>query len=261
MKCPICETMINEENNFCPYCGWDLMDDLTVHPTLFDEEQIRRYEERIQIHKRLVNLSRSGVLQGQDRNAIRGNRRNLGYSLQLTDGELHDLMESGEYSIWEIEDKLNEATDHLAEAVCRRIIDGSFEKLYVGDYFDGMEWSSDPIRLIVAGFDCLSGRVLDQNGNEVDHYAVLVAQNRFFHQISPPSPSNAHRYYKALKEEFGEYILHCEGEQEFQKITIMRMDGDRYPEHAFPLYRLFPEELMGMFFFCVGGRKDTNRTE
>lgn len=54
VKCPVCENTIQNNKNYCSYCGWGMMDDLSVYGSLFSNEQTKEYQERVQLYRKFV---------------------------------------------------------------------------------------------------------------------------------------------------------------------------------------------------------------
>lgn len=79
---------------------------------------------------------------------------------------------------------------YTIDEICERISNGTFEDLYIGDYFDvtiSTEYTANEVvRCILAGFDYYWN-----NGDTVftEHHAVIVPKN-CFNKIAPMNPTN-----------------------------------------------------------------------
>lgn len=67
----------------------------------------------------------------------------------------------------------------LIDEICDRIANGTFDNLYIGDYFDVTMPGGEKVRLILAGFDKAEKTHMDAKGNFVEYYAVVVPENCF----------------------------------------------------------------------------------
>lgn len=67
----------------------------------------------------------------------------------------------------------------LVDEICDRIADGSFDDLYIGDYFDVTMTGGEKVRLVLAGFSEAENSHVDKDGNFINYYAVVVPENCF----------------------------------------------------------------------------------
>lgn len=94
----------------------------------------------------------------------------------------------------------------IADEVARRIADGSFEDLYVGDYWPATittEYGTETVEIVLAGFDVYMGSICEYRREEDEydpierHHAVCVTKKQFakshrMHQTTP-IPSEGYR--------------------------------------------------------------------
>lgn len=94
----------------------------------------------------------------------------------------------------------------LADEVSRRIANGSFEDLYVGDYWPATittEFGTETVEIVLAGFDIYMGSIYEYRRADDDydpinrHHAVCVTKKQFAknHKMHPttPIPSDGYR--------------------------------------------------------------------
>lgn len=179
-KCPVCGNSIMEYEKNCPQCGWIFAEDVCCRNVLFGTMQLEEYEERyrafVEEYRKpttefvpeaessgeIEDVSETAVYEqrNQQMHTPRNLRSVLGSSLR------RHYLRTGERK-------------SLVDEICDRIAAGSFENLYIGDYFDVTMTGGEKVRLVLAGFSKAENSHVDKDGNFVNYYAVVVPENCF----------------------------------------------------------------------------------
>ena len=155
----------------------------------------------------------------------------------------------------------------LIDEICDRIANGSFDNLYVGDYFDVTMPGGEKVRLVLAGFSSAERTHMDATGKFVDYYAVVVPYN-CLEKKAPMSKSflgliqlgyteetdyeSSYMYNevlpgyaKSFQRVLNNHILHRKGAKELQLLNLCHLYGnDTQPRYyGFPLFALHPDMI------------------
>ena len=146
--------------------------------------------------------------------------------------------------------------NYSIDEICRRIADGSFEGLYVGDHFyiNGKEY-------LFAGFDCLPDGYKTADGKFRDHFAVIIPgecmdvarmyasrmDNKNRNMPGDAGYKNSHIYKNVLpklanriQKDFNNHILHKADQQELELLSRNMIDGRENVNGQLPIFKMWP---------------------
>lgn len=148
------------------------------------------------------------------------------------------------------------------DEICRRIADGSYQDLYVGDSFDVEMPDRGKERFILAGFECLPDGYKGSDGKFRDHFAVVVPEkcletarmyvtasaNRYQNQAGDMGYKESHIYKNVLRKmseklqvAMNGHLLHKNGQKELELLSQSQVFGEWAISEQLPLFRMFPE--------------------
>lgn len=147
-------------------------------------------------------------------------------------------------------------SNYSIDEICRRIADGSFEGLYVGDHFyiNGKEY-------LFAGFDCLPDGYKGADGKFRNHYAVIIPgecmdvarmytsrlDNKYHNVPGDAGYKNSHLYKNVLpkladrlQKDFNHHILHKNDQKELELMSRNMVDGRENVNGQLPIFKMWP---------------------
>ena len=266
MICPICNNVNEKEQVVCSICGWNFAEDVTMHRILFSDIQIAEYQRRICEYN-------DDRLSSEQRDTEEENEREvLSYFKKRTDYLLSDpafqrakeLNEERYTGGRDLERVFREQwglvsirRDGYRQEIYRRISNGTFEDLHVGDYFHVTMENGETVRLVLAEFGAKLERLYDIREQIVDNYAILIPAHCFaasesmdkrkkmilFSELSMSyEESYMHEevlphYAQMLQKALNYRILHREDEKELRLLTYTNLYGStQYSMKGFALF-------------------------